>query len=136
MNLYRHESSIPKYDAQRNLEGRTHYVDDGTLRYFKSRILSASVKRGGLLFTIIESSSADYEHRSRTFRYVIFDVFGTIISRPGLDEGFKNSDKAHKAMVIELEKINAKQITRKAIKRAKEQHKDEMARLQKSVREL
>lgn len=32
-NLYRNEASDPRDNAQRNLSGRTHYVDDDTLRW-------------------------------------------------------------------------------------------------------
>ncbi len=37
MNLYRSESNNPKWNAQSNLSGRTHYVDEDTLRWHKSR---------------------------------------------------------------------------------------------------
>ena len=41
MRFYKTESDHPKVNAQRNLMGRTHYVDPDTLRWHKSRILSA-----------------------------------------------------------------------------------------------
>lgn len=34
--LYREQGNNPKYHAQRNLQGRTHYVDDDTLRFHKA----------------------------------------------------------------------------------------------------
>src|SRR5260221_260794 len=91
--------------------GRTHYVDDDTLRFHKSRVLSACVHDGGLLFSIVTSDALDMHNRSRGFRYVIFDVFGTVLVRPDLENAFKSSEKASKAMYAELERINAKQHT-------------------------
>ena len=54
-NKYTEEHSIPKYNAQRNLAGRSHFVDDDTLRYFGARILNANAVANGRLFVIIHS---------------------------------------------------------------------------------
>ena len=78
-SLYRNESMDPKANAQRNLRGRTHYVDDDTLRFHKARILSARVAANGLLFAIIESMSLDWDGTKRGFRGVIFDIFGNVV---------------------------------------------------------
>lgn len=80
------ESSDPKYNAQRNLRGKTHYVDDDTLRFHKSRVLSAQAIHGGLLFRIVCSDSLDMHNTKRGFRAVVFDVFGTTIDRPKLED--------------------------------------------------
>ena len=116
IDLYRNESANPKWDAQRNLSGRTHYVDDNTLRFHKSRVLQTAVTDGGLLFAIVESYAADYEGTTRLFRPVIFDVFGTVLERPSLENGYKTSNQASKAMRAALNGINAKQVTADAIK--------------------
>ena len=50
MRLYQSESSTPKYNAQRNLQGRTHYVDEDTLKFHKSRIISEHDSCNGLIF--------------------------------------------------------------------------------------
>lgn len=98
-HLFRHESSYPDREAERNLEGRTHYVDPSTRKYFRSRILSATVHSSthGLIFSIIESCSANPDHTRRVFRGVAFDIFGTVIYRPGLDESYGSTEKASKA---------------------------------------
>jgi len=83
---FRHESSDPKHNAQRNLNGKTHYVDDDTLRWHKSRVLSALELHGGLLFRIVCSDALDMHNTKRGFRAVVFDVFGTTIDRPTLEE--------------------------------------------------
>lgn len=80
------ESGDPKYDAQRNLRGKTHYVDDETLRFHKSRVLSSARLHNGLLLRIMTSDALDPDNRSRGFRAVVFDVFGTVIERPTLAE--------------------------------------------------
>ena len=67
-DLYKRESSDPKRDAQRNLCSRTHYVDDDTMRYFRSRVLSAHAVDNGLLYAIVESASGDLTPRTRIYR--------------------------------------------------------------------
>jgi hypothetical protein len=37
----------PRHVAQRFCWGKTHYTDDGTLRWFKARIIQAEVKNEG-----------------------------------------------------------------------------------------
>lgn len=113
--LYRQESYNDKYNAQRNLLGRTHYVDDDTMRSFKSRILTTVNTDDGLLFALVESCSGDYEHKTRIFRPVIFDVFGNVLHRPDLEQSFKTGDQARKAMREALNEIDAVAVTRKAI---------------------
>jgi len=115
MNLYREESQNPKFNAQRNLAGRTHYVDDATLKCFKSRILESGSVDGGLLFYLIESVALDLDNTQRGYRPVIFNVFGGVISRVSLSDCFKISDAARKAMWDTLDTLDAREITAKAI---------------------
>ena len=130
MNLYRDESSYPKVNAQRNLDGRTHYVDENTLRFHKSRVLSTHVTDGGLLFAIVVSDAAGPEQsHGRIFRYVIFDVFGTVLDRKNLEDGYKSRDQAIKAMWIALNAIDAKAHTLEAIERARLQYLAELHQL-------
>ena len=86
--------SNPAHYAQDQLTGRTHYVDDSTLRYFHARVIGAHDDADGLLFWIVESSARDYENNARGFRPVVFDVFGEVIFRLDLANMVKTSDKA------------------------------------------
>lgn len=95
--LFRHESGDPKYNAQRNLMGRTHYVDTDTLRWHKSRVLSTAILADGLLFRITESCALNMHNTSRGKRCAVFDVFGTIVSRPDLENTFSTSTAAENA---------------------------------------
>ena len=88
------KSSDPKYNAQRNLSGKTHYVDDDTLRFHHSRISSSRDINGGLLFRVTGSDSMDMNNTKRGFRTAVFDVFGTCVSRPGLENCAKSANKA------------------------------------------
>ena len=122
MKLYSHESSTPKWNAQRNLQGLTHYVDDDTLRFHKSKVISTYITDNGLLFVLIESASKDWENRSRGFRYVIFDVFGNVVgNRVKLDDMWSTSKAATKAMLAELNTLDAIAITKEAIDRQEKQ---------------
>ena len=87
----------PKYNAQRNLEGLTHYVDDDTLHFHHSKVLYAHHLFDGLLFCIVESCSLDMHNTKRGFRAVVFDVFGTTVSRPNLEDSYSTSKAALKA---------------------------------------
>src|ERR1700722_1165075 len=136
MNLYRNESSNPKRNAQRNLIGRTHYVDEDTLRWHKSRVLSARHAADGLLFAIVTSDALDMNNTRRGFRFVIFDLFGTTLARLDLEHAFRTAAQAMKAMWVELEKIDAQVVTLAAIERSERQYVEEMAQLRKGVAAL
>lgn len=98
LDLYHDRRSDSKARAQDCLEGRTHYVDDGTLRYFHSRIVRSDVCRSGAFFYIIESCALNSDNTARGFRGVVFDIFGTAVYRPSMDETYKTSATAQKAM--------------------------------------
>jgi hypothetical protein len=89
--------SDPIAQAQDQLMGRTHYVEPETLRYHHARILRARPVCSGLLFRIIESTAADYQNTKRVYRYVVFDVWGEVVTRPELEDSFSSTDKALKA---------------------------------------
>lgn len=93
----REYSDNPTISAQKNLESRTHYVDPQTLKYHGSRILSALPVSNGAFFKIIETVSIDYQHTKRGYRAVVFDLFGTVIYHPKLEETHTNREKADKA---------------------------------------
>lgn len=81
LGVYRfeHKSYNPKRNAGLNLKGRTHYVDDETLSYWKAKILASDTDASGLLFYLVESVP-DYEGK-REKRVVIFDVFGQVLEK-------------------------------------------------------
>jgi hypothetical protein len=136
VNLYRNESSYPKINAQRNLQGRTHYVDDSSLRWHKSRVLSARIVNNGLFFAITTSDALDPNNMRRGFRYVIFDIFGNILERPKLEDAFKSHEKCLREMWKILNGISnadAKQITREALQRHQASLLREMAQVELQI---
>lgn len=133
MNPYRNESSDPKSNAQRNLCGRTHYVDDDTLRWHKSRVVAARATDGGLLFAITTTDALDMNNTRRGYRYVIFDVFGNTISRPDLEHSFRTREACDKAMWNVLNNLSSEQITLDAIASAEKNHADEMQRMRETL---
>jgi hypothetical protein len=124
--LYQTKSSYPKPNAQSNLSGRTHYVADDTLRFHKSRILSAHVVYEGLLFAIVESVAMDMNNTKRGVRYVVFDVFGRVISRVSLEDCWRTRDQATKAMWTFIDGCDAAAITREGIENAEKWHARDM----------
>ena len=134
INLYERKSySSAKYDAQANLEGRTHYVDDSTLRFHKCRILETRVHDDGLLYSIITSDALDMDNTRRGFRYVIFDIFGNVLARPDLEDSFKTSLKARKAMYDVLNGIDAKKTTLEGLEERKKQHARDIEDIQRMI---
>ena len=89
---FRSESGHPKWDAQRNLQGRTHYVDDDTLKGFKARILDAGLAHDGLTYWLIESVGSKPTDPRRNKRFVAFDVFGTVLTLRDDWRATKSSD--------------------------------------------
>ena len=94
--LFMQESGDPKRNAQRNLCGRTHYVDDETLRWHKSRVTGGHHEAGGLVFSLSTSDALDSNGTKRGFRVATFDVFGACLSRPKLEDASPSSAAARK----------------------------------------
>lgn len=82
---FRDLSDNPKTQAQRNLEGRTYYVSDSSLKYHYSRIMQATPIFSGLYLTIVESCALDPDNTRRGFRVVVFDLWGRTVHHPDLD---------------------------------------------------
>lgn len=136
VELYREKSYDAKRNAQLNLIDRTHYVDDDTLRYHKSRVISARHHDNGLLFSIVTSDALDMHNTKRGFRFVIFDLFGHVLMRPDLENTFRTSPAARKALYAELNKIDARAVTHAAIERETQHFDCEMERLKTTLRTL
>jgi hypothetical protein len=115
LGLYGYKSSHAKYNAQENLRGKTHFVDDDALRFFGSRISRASDTCSGLLFYVIESSYLDMAKTKRGFRYAVFDLFGNEVARQTLDEALPTSEKAYKAMYNRINSLDVAEHYRQAL---------------------
>jgi hypothetical protein len=98
--------STARANAQAMLTGRTHYVDDSTLRYFNSRITAAQPSTFGLFYRITESCSRSYDGTGRGFRVVLFDLNGQTIYRPDLDSLHSTAAKAEKAFYAWFESFD------------------------------
>lgn len=136
ISAYECKSCDPKYNAQRNLEGRTHYADEGTLKFFKARILSARHDANGLLFYIIESTPGISDNPKKTKRAVVFDVFGAVVNERASSNGgtwHSTSDQAHKDAMAFIASFDAIAHTTEALKakakRMEQEAKDIMAAL-------
>lgn len=95
--LYQTRYTAPKAAAQNALSGRTHYVDDATLRFFHSRILACSAHHAGMFLRVIETVALDYQNTQRGYRVVLFDLTGGTVYHPGLDECHKTKGAAYRA---------------------------------------
>jgi hypothetical protein len=113
--------SSAKYEAQDQLAGKTHYVDDSTLRFHKARVLSCDIAQEGTLFWLIESVAMNMHNTRRGFRYVVFDVFGNVVERCAIEDCFKSSKVANKALKAALAVLDGKALTLAGIKSSKDQ---------------
>ena len=116
LRLFSDKSYDAKHNAQRNLDGKTHYVDEGTLKYFKCRILKCRVLDDGLILGIIESLPIPEQGNCK--RVVFFDIFGNVIGK-SRDTTFKTTDKADQFFWKESEKLDAIQITLEGLQEKK-----------------
>ena len=112
ISIFSDKNYDAKYNAQRNLDGKTHYVDDDTLKYFNARILKCRVLHDGLILAIIES--LDIPEHGKAKRVVFFDIFGGVIGK-SRDTVFKTTDKADQFLWAELNNLDAIQITLDAL---------------------
>jgi len=92
-----------KYNAQRNLQGKSHYADNDTLRYHHARILNSNAILDGLFFKIVESVALDMHNTKRGFRVVVFDLFGNTVERKDLDQCFKTKKAAEKDYAVNFQ---------------------------------
>lgn len=106
LNTYDDRGQDPTTRAQAALSGRTHYCEPATLRFHFARITSARRISMGAFFMLIESCAADYENTRRVFRAVCFDIFGTVVYRPDLDESSTSTATAGKAFYKFWNKFN------------------------------
>lgn len=132
--LFCQESGDPKRNAQMNLRGRTHYVDDDTLRWHKSRVCSTAALHCGLLFSVTCSDALDMNNIKRGFRSVVFDVFGTIVQRPELEAAASTSAAAIKAR--DAQTVDLMKHYRDAITRLKLDRERDSADFEKALAEL
>jgi hypothetical protein len=93
-------------NAERNLDGITHYVDPSTRRYFHARVTYSGDHFHELIFAIVESVALDPNNTKRGFRYVLFDVFGSTIDRPGFDACVSSGSAAKKRMYAALDALD------------------------------
>lgn len=125
-----------KYNAQNNLEGLTHYVDDDTLRFHKARVVDTFITDGGLLFCLIESVALDPYNNKRGFRHAIFDIFGKNHGRIDLDHCSKTRKQAEVVMWEAVNSMNAAKITREGIQHANKWHKKDMTVIRAMLKDL
>lgn len=135
MDLFENRPSLgTKRNAQHNLAGRTHYVDDDSLRFHYSRILSCHVTDNGLLFGLVESVALDPNNTRRGYRPVIFDIAGRVVNeRPSLDTCFKSKAQAEKAMWEDFNRLDAKALAVAAVDNWERQNAREAERIRELI---
>jgi len=95
LGFYRFEnkSSYHDDDAVRNLDGKTHYVDPDTMRFFKAKTLFAQ-HLNNLFYIIEQSQASDFENSSRVRRVSVFNTFGECVEQ---SEDFTSANYSRKS---------------------------------------
>lgn len=126
-----------KAKAQNQLAGRTHYVDDGTLKGFDSRILQAHTSSSGLVFWIMESLPTSHMGSKRGSRVVAFDIFGEcLLRRPPRAELASTSAQAEKRFWAEFNKFDLQDHYLRTLQFKLDRLNEERTQLQKLTRKL
>lgn len=126
-----------KAKAQNQLAGRTHYVDDGTLKGFGSRILQAQMSCRGLVFYIMESLPKDNRSGERGFRMVAFDIFGEcLLRRLPRAELASTSAQAEKRFWAEFNEFDLQDHYLHTLQLKLDRLNEERTKLQKLTRKL
>lgn len=60
----------------------------------------------GLLFYVLESTATNADKTARGFRFIVFDIWGTVIERASLSECWKTREAARRAMWEWLNEFN------------------------------
>jgi hypothetical protein len=71
----------------------------------------------------------DYENTRRGYRYVVFDVFGHVVSRVSLEECERTSNAAYAALQRYLNTVDPQALTLEALERVERRFADETATL-------
>lgn len=132
MKKYEQNGGISvKLYAQKQLAGLTHYIDDATLRWHKSRVIYARPARAGHLFCLVTSDALDMDNTRRGFRYVVFDVSGHVIARPELEESYRTSAAAWDAGKKVCDAVNLSDVYAAITERATRAHEWELEEIKK-----
>lgn len=138
IELFQERSGFPLNQAQRNLDGKTHYVDEASLRSHVSKIHNVYVMDDGLILGMIESVQAGPSaDDGRVYRPVFFDIFGGIIYRPDLQDSAKTLKKAQAEFWQQAEEVDAIEATTEGMKaklQELERSVDDFKRLMKEVK--
>lgn len=120
-------------NAQLNLANRNCYVTTETLKFFNAKIRHSGHEADGFLFWIIESLPYDGK---RFVRPVVFDVFGSVLFKPDIEESPKTTEKAEKMRDEFLESFDVIQHTKDAICSQIDFFKSNMTDLEKRLKHL
>jgi hypothetical protein len=135
LHPYRCESAYPEIDAQRNLDGRTHYVDPDTLRCFRSKILHAEHVARGMLYVVVESRGIEAKDGARGMRVVVFNIAGNVVHHSRAARWFRSTRAARKTIPGILEEIDARSVNLAALESLERWGIGELERARRAIDE-
>lgn len=137
IHLYKERTGLPLNQAQRNLNERTDYVADNTLKAWAGQVHAVHVMDEGLVLGIVESfQKGATKDSGRAFRPVFFDVFGRTIYRPENNEAFDTQKQAMADFWKQADEVNAIEETIEGLKAKYEEIQEECKAYKDAVEEL
>lgn len=134
--LYSRRQNDSICDAQENLDGRTYYVEPGTLRYHHSRIVGGGVHLCGAAYRVLEVTALDYDNSRRGYRAVLFDLTGRTIYHPKLEECHRTKEQAIRAFWVWFETFDPLEYYRERINEEADQLARQIAALNEAAQTL
>ena len=134
--LYTHRRDDNTCDAQENLEGRTYYVEPGTLRFHHSRIVGGGVHLCGAAYRVLEVTALDYDNTRRGYRAVLFDLTGRTIYHPKLEQCHRTKEQAMRAFWAWFETFDPLEYYRARINEEADQLARQIERLNTAAADL
>lgn len=116
---YANHSYNARRNAQLNLNSRTPYVTDSTLRYHHARVINSCEIVNGCFFKLVETVALDGRNTRRGSRVVVFDLTGAAIYHPSLDKCRATSKQAGKDYATWFAAFDRSRITRSCWKPAR-----------------
>jgi hypothetical protein len=137
VELFRERTGLPLNQAQRNLEEKTTYVDDKTMKKSSGQVHTVQVLEDGLVLGIVESvQKTSNPDDGRVFRPVFFDVFGNTIYKPEIADSFATSKQANSAFWRQADEIDAIKATMEGIKTKQDQLEADLDKYEALSKEL
>ena len=119
-------------EAHEMMDGKSHYYDAGTMRFFACRVAWCKVVAEGAAMVAVMSQKRGFDDNRREWKFAIHDFNGTLIA----DGTFSTRAAADKAAQAAIAALDPLAIVRDVFQRKRESLASESKRLASAARML